>query len=172
MLTAYGSSKALLPKTEKNTNKTFSMLTVGDFNRIKSHILPTEASDLDARTKKNEELHKKSQTRMRKWPDSIEMIKKTQMESRKKIFFEEEKRKRILDQEEARFKEYQKQVVNDRAEKLLFDNQDVVKSFKSNLLLTDVLNEREFQKEITLKKQEINKKIDEKWFEMEKETQE
>ena len=105
---------------------------------------------------------------MKKWPDSLDLVKKNQLESKKKKFIEEEAQRRIIDAEEVKFHEHQKKIVNENAAKLLFQGQDVVKSFKSNLLLADVLKEREYQQDIKHQKEEINKKIDAKWAVVEK----
>jgi len=156
------------PKTEKNTNKTFSILSLGELNRMKGQVESIEGNFEDKK-KREDELHKKSMQRMKKWPDSLEMVKKNQLESKKKKFIEEEKQRRLIDQEEVKYNEIQKKLVNENAAKLLFTEQDVVKSFKSNMLLSDILKEREFQQEIKSHKEEINKKIEAKWVEVEKE---
>ncbi len=166
MLTNYD-SQGTFTKTEKSTNKTFTYLTVSELNRMKSQILPTEGDE--NKKQREEELHQLSRQKVQKWPDSIELVKKSQFEARKKNFFEEEIKRRVLDEEETKYLEREKRAVNENAAKMLFAGQDVVKSFKSGILLTDVLKEREYQKEIKRKKDEISKDIEQHWNEVEKE---
>jgi hypothetical protein len=66
-----------------------------------------------------------------------------------------------LDEEERKFQELQKELVIKRANKLLFDSQDAVKSFHSKLAIADAFKEREYQKEIKKQKEEIQKEIEE-----------
>ena len=113
--------------------KSTATISLNEFIRIKNTILTTgqeedERKNIDARLKQI------SQTKAKQWPDSIEMAKKTRLESRQKIFFEKEMEKRKIDEEEKRFQEMQKKIIVERANKLLFEQQDSVKSFNSKLL--------------------------------------
>ena len=72
-----------------------------------------------------------------------------------------EEEKRIIDEEERKFQELEKQLVVDKADKYFFENQDAVKSFHSKLLLSDAIKEREYQKEIQKRKKEIEKDYEE-----------
>lgn len=145
-----------------------STITLSDFMRIRNTVVPPQNED-DDRRNVDTGLKAASQTRMRQWPDSIEMAKKNKLESRKKVFFEKEMEKRKIDEEERKFQEMQKKIVVERANKLLFEAQDPVKAFHSKLLLSDVIKEREFQKEIKEKQMEIDGNIEQRWREIEKE---
>lgn len=142
-----------------------STLSLSDFNRIKSTIIPQISED-DNRKKFDNTLKSISHTKMRQWPDSIEMTKKNKLESRKKVFFEKEMEKRKIDEEEQKFQNMQKKITVERANKLLFDAQDPVKSFQSKLLFCDVLKEREFQHEIKQRKREIDDRIEKRWMDV------
>ena len=53
--------------------------------------------------------------------------------------------------------------MNDRAKKLLFQNQDDIKEFRSKMLLSDCMNERKYQQEIKNLQKATNDFIEEKF---------
>ena len=120
-------------RSSHDSIKQISILGLGDFLRIRNSIVPPEKEE-DERKRFDQSLKKISQNKMREWPDSIEMAKKNKLESRKKIFFEKEMEKRSIDEQEKKFQEKQKEIVIERANKLLFESQDPVKSFNSKML--------------------------------------
>ena len=73
-------------------------------------------------------------------------------------------RKRQIDEIEKEFAENEKKTVNDRAKKLLFQNQDDIKEFRSKMLLSDCMNERKYQKEIKDLQKATNDFIEEKYY--------
>jgi len=75
--------------------------------------------------------------------------------------------KRNTDAEERKYQEAQKKVLIERAHRILFEKQDNVKSFSSSLLQSDCLKEREFQKEIKKRKEDIEHRIKDKWEQVE-----
>lgn len=160
----------MLSSTNRNSNlskKTgASTINLSDFIRIRNTIIPPSNTD-DERKSFESSLKATSQQKMRNWPDSIEMAKKNKLEARKNVFFEKEMEKRKLDDEEKKFNEMQKKIVVERANKLLFEAQDPVKSFHSKLLMADCLKEREFQKEIVERKKDIEYEREERWREIE-----
>ena len=112
---------------------------------------------------KDAALKEKSDARVKKWKDSIEMAKKNQLEARKKLFFKQEEERRQIDEEERRYNEMQKKYVVDRANQVMFENQENVKAFQSAMMLSDAIKEREMQKEIAERKKEHQRMIEEKW---------
>ena len=109
-----------------------------------------------------------SQIKSKNWPDSIEMKKKNRFELEKKKFLEEEERKRLIDLEEKKYKDIQDNQILHKAQKILFDEQDPVKTFNMKLMYCDMLKERDYQKEIKQRKQEINNIIEKQFFDMDK----
>lgn len=156
------------PKTDKISktvqlvnNKSTSIINLKDFMKLKSDIC-CERYDNDKR-EREDRLRKLSLEKVKKWPDSIEHIKKRELGLRKERFFEEELVRRKADEEEAKYQKIIKQIILDNAKKRFFESQDIVKSFHSSLILSDILKEREYQKEITKKKLEHNRIIDKQW---------
>ena len=156
---------ALRPKMRNQRVKP-STITLTDFMRIQNEIIPSNA-EYENRKEKDIALKQLSQTKASNWPDSIEMKKKNQFESHKKKFLEQEMIKRKIDEEEQKFQDVQNNLVIERARKLLFEQQDPVKSFNSKLMYSDMLKEREFQKDIVERKKRINETIEKQFFDME-----
>ena len=109
-----------------------------------------------------------SQTKSKNWPDSIEMRKKNQFELTKKKFLEEEERRRLIDLEEKKYFDAKNSQIIQKAQKILFDEQDPVKTFNMKLMYCDMLKERDYQNEIKNRKKEINSIIEKQFFEMDK----
>lgn len=147
---------------QKNDPHT-AVISLTDFMRIQNTIVPYNQEKIDSTNRKeyDDKLKNTSKARMREWPDSIEMSKKKKLEERKLAFYKQEDEKRRIDEEERKFQELQNKLIVDRANLMFFEGQDAVKSFNSKLLVADALKEREYQKEIKKKKQDIEKEIDE-----------
>ena len=142
-------------------------ITLSDFMRIQNEINPVN-SEYENRKSLNLKLKMLSQTKSKNWPDSIEMRKKNQFELAKKRFLEEEERRRLIDIEEKKYYDAQNNIIIQKAKKLLFDEQDPVKTFNMKLMYCDMLKERDYQNEIKTRKKEINDIIEKQFFEMDK----
>ena len=143
-----------------------AMITLSDFMRIQNEIIPSNG-EIESRRERDRTLKQLSQTKASNWPDSIEMKKKRQFESHRTKFLEEELLRRKIDEEERRYQAIQNNLVVERAKKMLFDQQDPVKSFHSKLMYSDMLKEREYQKDISERKKTINRTIEQQFFDME-----
>ena len=100
-------------------------------------------------------------------PLKAERIKKDKRRT-EKADQEEEQRKKI-DREEAAIAAEKRRMAIERANKMLYDDSDKVKSFHSNLMLSDVLKEREAQIEITRQKKKNERRREKYWAEMQTE---
>ena len=150
-----------------NRIKPPSYITLSDFMRIQNEINPVNA-EYENRKAHNFKLKMLSQTKSKNWPDSIEMRKKNQFELTKKKFLEEEERRRLLDLEERKYFDAKNSQIIQKAQKMLFDEQDPVKTFNMKLMYCDMLKERDYQNEIKNRKKEINNIIEKQFFEMNK----
>lgn len=74
-----------------------------------------------------------------------------------------EKSQQALDGEESHYAEAQRRIVIDRANRLLYQENDKVKNFHSGLLLSSVVKQREAQIELKNKKKEQQKEQDKQW---------
>lgn len=75
--------------------------------------------------------------------------------------------RRKIDEEEAQIAWEKRNAAIEKANKAMHDNQDQVKAFHSKMMLCDTLQEREAQKELKKKKEEIDKHIERQWIEQE-----
>ena len=148
-------------------NKTPTYITLSDFMRIQNEINPLN-SEYENRKAYNNKLRMLSQTKSKNWPDSLEMRKKNRFEQEKKRFLEEEERRRLIDLEEKKYRDIQNDQILHRTQKILFDQQDPVKTFNMKLMYCDMLKEREYQSDIKKRKQEINNIIEKQFFDMDK----
>ena len=142
-------------------------LTLTDFMRIQNEINPLN-SEYNNRKAYNSKLRMLSQTKSKNWPDSFEMKKKNTFEFEKRHFLEEEERRRRIDLEEKKYRDLQNDQIIQKAQKVLFAEQDPVKTFNMKLMYCDILKERDYQKEIKQRKQEINNIIEKQFFDMDK----
>ena len=90
-------------------NKSTSIINLKDFIKLKSNIC-NEGVD-NVKKEREDHLRKLSQEKLKKWPDSIEQIKKKEIEMRKYRFFEEESERRKVDDEEAKYQKIKKQII-------------------------------------------------------------
>ena len=154
-------------RSPKNIYNRPTYITLTDFMRIQNEINPINA-EYENRKAYEEKLKKLSLAKSKNWADSLEMKKKNEFELAKKRFLEDEERRRRIDEEEKKYLDTQNDIILQRAKQLLFEEQDPVKSFNSKLLYCDTLKERDYQKEITDRKKQINEIIEKQLFENEK----
>jgi len=114
------------------------------------------------------ELHKKSQARAETWGNTLAGSRRRKAEEkRRKLELEELERQRI-DAEEAKIQLEQRKFTIDRANKLLYDESDRIKSFHSKMMLCDVLNEREAQMNLKEEAIKLEGVREDRFLEMEK----
>ena len=167
---------------EKNKNKSAfryksynferpSHIALSDFIRIQNSISPIN-TEIEERNSYEERLRRLSREKSKNWNDSLEKKKKMEYEMAKIHFLEEEKRRRLIDEQEKKYLDARENMIIQKAKEHLFNEQDAVKSFNSKLLYSDMLKEREYQKEIKDRKKEINNIIEKQFFDMNKKSME
>lgn len=117
---------------------------------------------------KAQELHEKSQARAKTWSNTLEgSRRKKAQEKRQKLELEELERQKV-DAEEAKIQLDQRRATIDRANKLLYDESDRMKSFHSKMMLCDVLAEREAQVNLKEELKKLEQIREDRFLEMEK----
>jgi len=114
----------------------------------------------ERRQNERRELKDKSDSRVKNWPNTIQALRKKKDDARFERFAKEEAERRKIDIEEAKYQAGVKQEILGKANKQIYETNDRVKAFQSALLLSDAMQEREAQIEITKKKKEIEKIIE------------
>ncbi|CDW72209.1 UNKNOWN [Stylonychia lemnae] len=151
------------------TNKNTAVVTFDDLQRIKEQcaLIPQE-SEMLLRQKEREELKQKSQARVKNWPNTISAMRQKREDEKIKRLYDEEMERRKVDEIETQLQQEKRIQAIESANKKLHDNQDQVKAFHSKMLLCDVIQEREAQKELKVRKENIDKNIEHQWTELEK----
>lgn len=143
-------------------------ITMNEFMRIKNSInIPTN-EDAEARKLERKTMHEMAQASVKNWPNTLENQRKKKEDERLKKLQDEEIRRREIDLKEAAFQDQQRKAAVERANEMLYQQLDQVKSFNSKMMLADVLEERDAQLQMNRRKKEILKAIDEEFVDMEK----
>ena len=113
-------------------------------------------------------LQEKSKARIANWPNTMQAMRKRREEERYARLEAEELERRRIDALEFDLQQEQRMKVVERANKHAYDQQDIMKAFKSKLLMSDVLAERDIQKEVKKRKQDHEKKVEKEWEELDR----
>merc|ERR1719161_2863792 len=117
---------------------------------------------------KADELHAKSQARAKSWSNTLEGSRRKKAEDRKKKMDLEELERQKVDAEEAKIQLDARKATIDRANKLLYDESDRMKSFHSRMMFCDVLAEREAQVSLKTELKKLEHIREDRFLEMEK----
>jgi len=109
---------------------------------------------------RREDLRMRSQQRYKHWGNTLEATREKKKRDRLKRLEQIEQTQQALDKEEESLAEQRRREAIDRANRLLYQSNDKVKSFHSALLLSNVIKEREMQREILKQRTEQKKQID------------
>ena len=120
------------------------------------------------RTMERLALQEKSKARIANWPNTMHAMRKKREDERITRLEDEEMERRRIDQVEFELQQEARLRVVERANKVAYQQQDIVKAFNSKLLMSDVLAEREVQKDIKLRKKEHEKRMTREWEELDK----
>eukprot|EP01007_Sphenomonas_quadrangularis_P001178 NODE_208_length_1818_cov_121.541549_g157_i0.p1 GENE.NODE_208_length_1818_cov_121.541549_g157_i0~~NODE_208_length_1818_cov_121.541549_g157_i0.p1 ORF type:complete len:443 (-),score=150.51 NODE_208_length_1818_cov_121.541549_g157_i0:463-1791(-) len=92
-----------------------------------------------------ERLKELSDARAKQWPNTIEALRTRKEQARKERLAAEEQSRLTIDESEARYQKEARKAAIERANMLLYEQDDRVKNFNSKLLLATVLEERAAQ---------------------------
>merc|ERR1712028_313617 len=108
-------------------------------------------------------LQKISQDRVSKWPNTLEAERKKKEARRQQRHDEEEVQRKKIDKEEAAIQGEKRRMAIERANKMLYDDNDRVKAFHSQLLMSDVMKEREAQIEVARQRKKNDRRREKHW---------
>lgn len=138
-------------------------LPLSDFNRIKASV-----ADQGRTTTLEEDRRRLKETcdsRTKNWSNTILALRKKKVQDKYEKFEREELERRKVDQDEAEYQAGVKQTVMNQAKRQLFERNDKVKTLHSKMLLSDVLQERDLQKEIENHKKAVKEDIEREHYE-------
>ncbi|RHY27341.1 hypothetical protein DYB32_006855 [Aphanomyces invadans] len=135
-------------------------LNESDLDRIRQSISDPVQSNREA---KRQHLKELSTQRTGKWPNTLEAMRRKK-ENWKKDKEEREEAERLkIDEEELRLqKEYRTKQI-ERANRLLYEQTDRMKTLRSKELLADVLQDREYQIGEKQAVKALDKKVEDGW---------
>eukprot|EP00929_Paragymnodinium_shiwhaense_P021063 TRINITY_DN13843_c0_g1_i1.p1 TRINITY_DN13843_c0_g1~~TRINITY_DN13843_c0_g1_i1.p1 ORF type:complete len:471 (-),score=205.12 TRINITY_DN13843_c0_g1_i1:121-1533(-) len=152
------------------------VISASDLERIKQTVglsssstasLTATAMAMDSR-ERAQDLHKKSQARAKTWSNTLEGSRRRKAEEKKQKLELEEFERQKVDAEEAKIQLDQRKATIDRANKLLYDESDRMKSFHSKMMMCDVLAEREAQMSLKGELKKLEQIREDRFLEMEK----
>jgi len=154
------------------------VISASDLERIKSSVglgatggtvslQVTAQHALDPR-ERAKELHNKSVARAKTWSNTLEGSRRKKAEEKKQKLEQEEFERQKIDAEEAKIQLDQRKATIDRANKLLYDESDRMKSFHSKMMMCDVLAEREAQMSLKGELKKLEQIREDRFLEMEK----
>lgn len=143
--------------------------TIGGSNAAASGTLSSVSSStrLDDKTRA-QHLHAKSQARAKTWNNTLEGSRRKKAEEKRLKLEMEELERQKVDAEEAKIQLDQRRATIERANKILYDESDRMKSFHSKMMLCDVLAEREAQVSLKDELNKLEQIRDDRFLEMEK----
>jgi hypothetical protein len=143
------------------------VISNSELARIKSSLLPEQMAN-SSKAEKATELHARSQARAKTWGNTLEGSRRKKAEEKRKKLEMEELERQKIDAEEAKIQLEQRKHTIDRANKLLYDESDRMKSFHSKMMLCDVLAEREAQVNLKEELSKLEQIREERHLEMER----
>mmetsp|Transcript_35531 Transcript_35531/g.75780 ORF Transcript_35531/g.75780 Transcript_35531/m.75780 type:complete len:483 (+) Transcript_35531:83-1531(+) len=123
---------------------------------------------LDPSRARAKELHEKSKARAKTWDNTLEGGRRKKAAEVQARLDAEEKERQQIDAEEAQIQLDQRKATIERANKLLHDESDRMKSFHAKLMMCDVLAEREAQVSLKGEMGKLEQIREDRFLEMEK----
>ena len=122
------------------------------------------APEPSAKQLDRQRLQELSNSRKAKWPNTIEANRERKDKERQDKLDAQEKLRLEIDAEEAALQAEKRRLAIERANKMLYDSTDRVKSLHSKLMLADVMEERERQLELKARKRQMEIENEERWY--------
>ena len=150
---------------KKNIKSVISLSNLKEMQNIIEPILTKK----ELRKNIDLELRKISQNRISRWKNSIQNSTNLALEKKKLEFIKKEAFRQKLDEEERKYQNMRYNLNLSRAKDYYFNSKDLVKSFNSSMLYSDILKEREKQIELNKSIKLQKEKEEENWIKKEKE---
>lgn len=132
------------------------MITMDELERIKSQVTKTNVEPyITMRNDHRQTLHEQSKGRVKNWSNTLEAQRIKREEDRIKRLEDEEIARREVDAKEQEYQDELRRQQIEKANRQLYDGQDMVKSLKSKMLLSDVMHEQAAQRELKARKETI-----------------
>jgi hypothetical protein len=144
-----------------------AVIPASELLRIRSSLLEQPGAVGDG-GKAALELHEKSKNRAKAWTNTLEGSRRKKQEDKKRALELEELERQKVDQKEEAIAMDKRRNAIERANKILYEESDRMKTFHSKMMLCDVLAEREAQVALKEELGKLEQIRDERYLEMEK----
>lgn len=144
---------------------TGTVIAQSELDSIRECLRTNEVSDEQQR---RIQLQKKSKARADTWTNTLVGSRRKKAQMRLEELEKQEKARQAIDEEEARYQLEERKAVINFANSVIFDEGDRVKSFKSRMMHSDVIAEREAQIELKEELQKLELLRDERYLEMDR----
>merc|ERR1719230_1129271 len=146
-----------------------TVIPASELLRIRASLLEKEDTGVSKTGKPSAlELHERSKARAATWTNTLEGSRRKKHEDKKKQFDLEELARQEVDAKEAAILNDKRRFAIERANKILYDESDRMKTFHSKMMLCDVLAEREAQVALKEELGKLEGIREERYLEMEK----
>jgi len=145
------------------------VISASELDRIRQTVgARSSQSTFQTQAERAKTLHGKSQARAQSWSNTLEGSRRKKAEGKRLRLETEELEKQKIDAEEAQIQLEQRRATVERANKLLHEESDRMKSFHSKMMLCDVLAEREAQVSLKHELTKLEHIREDRFLEMEK----
>mmetsp|Transcript_1272 Transcript_1272/g.2822 ORF Transcript_1272/g.2822 Transcript_1272/m.2822 type:complete len:473 (+) Transcript_1272:153-1571(+) len=143
------------------------VVPLSELRAIQKRILPLEQVE-DPQRKKALHLQQRSKARAGGWGNTLEGSRKANIAARQTRLDQEEAERQKVDEEEANIQLENRRRIIARANRLLYDESDRMKSFHSKMQYSDTLAEREAQVQLKDELGRLEQIREERFLDMEK----
>lgn len=138
----------------------YTVLSDAELRQYNDIIENATAKATESEKTRREQIRQCSEKRVANWPNTIEAQRLRKEQARQERLDREEERRLRIDEEERILREQQKQQAVQRANVLLYEENDKIKNFTSKLFLATVLEEREKQLAIKEERRRLEKEVE------------
>lgn len=140
-----------------------SIISDKQLRRFQDIVDQSTVKAAEDEVRRREAIRQLSEARVANWPNTIEAQRYRKEKARQDRLDREEERRLQIDEEERALRDAQKAQAVQRANILLYEENDKVKNFTSKLFLATVLEEREKQLAIKEEKKILEKQNEMEW---------
>jgi len=155
-----------MPGGPTDASKPF-IIKRSELSKIQQTLVPPETV-ADEHATRSYNLHLRSKARAGTWTNTLEGGRKKNLEETQNRLLRDELAKQKVDEEEARIQLGNRKKIIQRANRILYDEADRVKSFQSKMQLCDTLAEREAQTQLKEELDRLDQIREERYLEMDK----
>jgi hypothetical protein len=142
---------------------TSAVVSEGEMSRFYDIVENKTVVEAKSAVAHRQDLREKSDARVSHWPNTIEAQRLKKERTRRERFDVEEERRKVIDEQETALKAAKQEHAIRKANLLLYEQNDRIKTFSSKLFLASVLDERQKQLSVKHEKKALAQQVDAHW---------